>query len=216
MKAVIFDMDGVLIDSEPGHLIQEERLFQSLGISLDKEGHNKFVGTTTQYMWNILKKDFNLKNTIDELIALDRNEYYEFLTKEEKVVPIDGIPELIKNLKSSGIKIAVASSSPLKVIEYILNTFKLYNYFDQIVTGDYVKRSKPNPDVFLYASQRLDMAPKDCIVVEDSHNGVMAAKNANMTCVGFRNPHSGIQDLSMADIIIDSFKNINTEKLMKL
>ncbi|MBE6067253.1 MAG: HAD family phosphatase [Clostridium lundense] len=209
VKAVIFDMDGVIIDSEPLHLSIEEDIFKKLGISITYEEHNTFIGTTSHYMWNKIKTNHNLTESLEELVELDRNTYLDFLNNTLDLQPIKGVKELIINLHKNNIKLAVASSSPLNVIEKILSLFEIRGYFDYIVTGDCVSKSKPEPDIFLYAAKKLDADPKECVVIEDSHNGVLAAKKANMKCIGYKNVNSGNQDLSKADITIDDFNDIN-------
>lgn len=209
IRAAIFDMDGVIIDSEPLHLNIEEDIFKKLGISITYEEHNTFIGTTSYYMWDKIRTNHNLTQSLEELVELDRNTYLDFLNDTLDLEPIKGVKELITDLHKNNIKLAVASSSPLNVIEKVLNLFHIRDYFDYIVTGDYVRKSKPEPDIFLYAAEKLDVDPKECVVIEDSHNGVLAAKKANMKCIGYKNPNSGNQDLSKADLTIDNFNNIN-------
>lgn len=209
IRAAIFDMDGVIIDSEPLHLNIEEDIFKKLGISITYEEHNTFIGTTSYYMWDKIRTNHNLTQSLEELVELDRNTYLDFLNDTLDLEPIKGVKELITDLHKNNIKLAVASSSPLNVIEKVLNLFHIRDYFDYIVTGDFVRKSKPEPDIFLYAAEKLDVDPKECVVIEDSHNGVLAAKKANMKCIGYKNPNSGNQDLSKADLTIDNFNNIN-------
>ncbi|PJI07722.1 MULTISPECIES: HAD family hydrolase [Clostridium] len=208
IKAFIFDMDGVLIDSEPLHLQFSQELFKELQIQMSIEDYSKFVGTTSKYMWGVIKDRYSLKNTVDELIKMEREGFFKYLSSVD-IEPIDYIPELLNKLNENNFKTAVASSSPINVIEFIIKSFKLETYFNELVTGDYVSKSKPNPDVFLYAAKKLNVLPEECVVIEDSHNGVLAAKNAGMKCIGFKNPHSGKQDLSKADMLISSFREID-------
>lgn len=212
IKAVIFDMDGVIIDSEPIHLEFAMELFNKLGFNMSKEEYGKFVGTTSKYMWDTIKNKYNLKNTIEELIDMERNGFFDFLSSPDKSIePIAYIPELLKALHENNYKIALASSSPIKLIEFVMESLKIRKYFDELVTGDFVKRSKPEPDVFLYAADKLGALPEECVVIEDSHNGVLAAKNAGMKCIGYRNLNSGNQDISKADKIINSFNELDLD-----
>jgi beta-phosphoglucomutase family hydrolase len=216
LKAVIFDMDGVLIDSEPLHHHTNQKLFSELGFSLTDIEHSSFIGTTSHYMWNQLRDRFNLSLSIEELVKTDRSTYMEYLKSQENINPIDGVKNLIEDLCGKKIKLAVASSSPLDVINAVVDVFKFNNYFEKLVTGDDVKNSKPSPDIFLYAAKLLKVEPDECIVIEDSYNGVMAAKAAGMKCIGYRNPNSGNQDLSKADMIINSYEEISYEIIMSL
>ena len=208
IKAVLFDMDGVLIDSELIRLELLQGIFKSMNIIMSDEEYIKFIGTSSHFMWGTIKDKYSLDYTLEELIKKDRTKYFNYLSSSEmKISPITGIPELLKALYENNIKMAVASSSPIAVIELIIESFKFKNYFNELVTGDYVERSKPEPDIFLYAADKLGVLPEECIVIEDSCNGVKAAKKAGMKCIGYRNCNSGDQDLSKADIIIDSFYN---------
>lgn len=216
LKAVIFDMDGVIIDSEPLHYDFEQNHFSQLNIIVDKDYHNSFVGTTSHYMWQNLKDKFRLPQSVEELVSESRSSFLGFLKGLGKLEAIPGIPNLVQELHRNNIKIAIASSSPLDMIEYVINILQLDKYFSVLVTGDYVKNSKPKPDIFILAAEKLDIAADECIVIEDSHNGVLAAKAADMKCIGYENPNSGNQDLSAADIIIKDFNLLNFESLRKL
>ncbi|MFL0252073.1 HAD family hydrolase [Clostridium neuense] len=214
IKAVIFDMDGVIIDSEPIHLEFAMELFKKLGVIMSNEEYSKFIGTTSQYMWDTIKKKYNLNNKVEELIEMERNGFFEFLSSPDMTIkPIEYIPELLKALHENNYKVALASSSPIRVIEFIINSFKIRDYFDEIVTGDFVKRSKPEPDIFLYAAEKLGVLPQECAVIEDSHNGVLAAKRAGMKCIAYRNLNSGNQDISKADRIINAFNELDINNL---
>lgn len=214
IKAVIFDMDGVLIDSEPLHLKFAMELFKTIGVEMSFQEYSKFIGTTSYHMWNKIINDYKLKYTIEELTEMERNGFYEFLSSPDMYIePIKYIPELLKDLKENDYKIAVASSSPMRLIEFILDKLNIRKYFDSLVTGDFVERSKPEPDIFLYAAKKLEVSPEECVVIEDSHNGVLAAKKAGMKCIGYRNVNSGNQDIKEADIIIDSFGEISSKNI---
>lgn len=209
IKAVIFDMDGVIVDSQPGYFEVDMKLLKDLGVDMPKEEYDSYIGTKTAYVWGAIKEKYGLKQTTEELVDMERTAYLNFLQQEGNVKPMDGVKETIELLRSNGIKLAVASSSPLKVIEFTMKALKFGPYFDEIVTGDYVKRSKPEPDTFLYAAEKLGVPSNECIVIEDSGNGAIAAKRAGMKCIGYISPHSGNQDLSSADYIVDSFYKID-------
>lgn len=210
MKAVIFDMDGVIIDSEPIHFEVDMQTMREFGVNISKDELNKYVGTTNEYMLNDLINKYKIQKSIKEIL-----EYKMELTirriKETKINAISGIPELLISLKHNNIKTAIGSSSPKELIITVIEKFQLGKYFDCIVSDDEVKEGKPKPDIYLEVSKRIGVNPEECIVIEDSRNGVLAAKNAGMKCFGFRNVNSGNQDLSKADIIVDSIRNIDIE-----
>ena len=214
LKAVIFDMDGVIIDSEPTHMKLENETYKKLGIEVTGDEHLSFVGATSNYMWETLKNKYKLSQTLEELIEYERNKYFKYLNSDEcEITLIEGVKELIEDLHENGVKLAIASSSPLNVIEAIAKKFQIEEYFEVFVTGDYVKKSKPEPDIFIFASEKLGVSPENCVVIEDSNNGVRAAKKAGMKCVGINSDVEGRQDISMADLVINSFKEVNYIKL---
>lgn len=217
-EAAIFDMDGVLIDSEPLHLKLEEEFYKILGVDVSLEEHLTYVGTTSHFMWSNIINKYKLPYTVEELVEKDRKRYLDYITdnKEDGIIPIEGVKDLIEDLYKRGTKLAVASSSPFNVIEIVVEKLGLSKYFDELVTGDFVEKSKPEPDIFLYAANKLKKDPKNCAVIEDSHNGVLAAKKAGMKVIGFQNPNSGNQDLKVADIIVNSFHELNYDKIKAL
>ena len=124
--------------------------------------------------------------------------------------------ELIENLLINNIKISVASSSSIKLIKLLLNKVGLIEKFYSISSADFVKKGKPFPDIFLHSLEQLGEKQKNTIVIEDSENGVKAAKAAGLKCIGYKNINSGNQDLKNADIIIDDFYNIDYEKINEI
>jgi len=207
-KCIIFDMDGVLINSEPLHFDFENKLFESLGITVSREQHETFVGTTAKTLWTIIKQTHNLPFTVSELILKGQSDFLVYLENKNSLEPIQGIPELLNKLKYGGYILALASSSPHKLINYVLNKCKIEEYFPVRISGDDVTYGKPDPEIFLKTSEVTGIKPENCLVIEDSKNGVNAAKLAGMKCIGFKNPGSGNQDLSASDLIIDSFNGL--------
>lgn len=207
MKAVIFDMDGVIIDSEPIHLEVDIQTFKDLGCDISSEELEKYVGATNEYMFADIKKKYNINKSIEEIIN-NKVEMTKNKVIQMDLNPIDGIRELLNDLKNENIPTAIASSSPRDFIDVVISKFKLRDYFTYIISGEEVENGKPAPDIYLEAAKKLRLSPDDCIVIEDSRNGVIAAKTAGMKCIGFKNVNSGNQDLSKADIIIDSIADI--------
>lgn len=217
INAVIFDMDGVIIDSEPIHIQQNYEIFKEMGKELSKEVNYTLIGTNSKFKWEKLKRIYDLPYTVDDLIKLDRDFYFKHLVKtKDNLNPIEGVCELITNLSNNGLKLALASSSPVDVIKIVLEAFRIEKYFSEIVSGDFVKKSKPEPDIFIYAADKIKSDYKDCIVVEDSNNGIIAAKAAKMRTIGFKNPSSYNQDLSIADIVVNSFSELDYNKIISL
>ena len=213
IKAVIFDMDGVLVNSEPYHFEVEKQLLRELGISITDEELESFVGLALDKMWGRLKKSHGLKDSIDSLAEKDTESRVSYFASLEKLEPIEGVRELIRNVRDGGLKTAVASSSHSRLISTVLEKTGLSEYFPVIVSGVDMEHGKPSPDIFIKTAEILGTGTEECLVIEDSLNGVTAAKAAGMKCIGFRNPASGSQDLSAADIIIDSFDSIGIDNL---
>ena len=209
-------MDGVLINSEPLHFDFESQLFKSLGITVSRELHETFVGTTAKTMWTIIKQTHTLPFTVSELIIKGQSDFLTYLENKNSLEPIQGITELLNRLEAAGFILALASSSPYKLINYILDKCNIDKYFPVRISGDDVTNGKPDPEIFLKASEITNIKPENCIVIEDSKNGVQAAKLAGMKCIGFFNPGSGNQDLGIADLILDSFYNLNSNLIQKI
>jgi len=210
-RCVIFDMDGVIIDSEPLHHKCEREMFSSFGIEVSNDEHSAFMGTTDESMWTQVNEQHGLPMSVADAMQMKKKLYLTQLKNEPNLRPIQYIPELIAELSKNGFLLALASSSPIEQIEYILNEFELEPYFQSIVSGEDVERGKPSPDIFLEVAQQLGISPEQCIVIEDSNNGVRAAKDAGMMCVGFKNPNSGNQNLSQADMLIDSIGELTPQ-----
>lgn len=212
MKAFIFDMDGVIIDSEPLHNKIVIDLIHDLNIIPDERYLDSLCGLTITHIFNNLKKDYNLNISVEDTV----NKYDRQLIERTSCMQLEaitGIPELLLKLQKVSIPTAVASSSPMEFIKVIINNLNLNNYFQFLLSGDEVEHGKPAPDIYLTAAKRLDVLPSDCFVLEDSHNGATAAKRAGMTCIGFQNPNSGKQDLSIADVLVNTITQIDIDKL---
>lgn len=215
VKAVIFDMDGVLIDSQPIHYEADTKTLEQLGVSISHRDLEKYAGTSNPNRFARFKKDFGIKESIERITALQESIIFNLIAKKS-LYPIKGIKELLEELKSYNLKIAVASSSSHRFIDTILVKINLKDYFSIIVSGEDSENSKPAPDIFLATANKLNVSPSDCIVIEDSMNGVLAALAAQMKCIGYINPTSGNQDLSKATIIIDDFAKLSVNHIITL
>lgn len=207
-------MDGVLIDSEPLHTRAHINMLADLGHTLDPDYvYEHFIGSTPRFVWETLQKKFGLSQSWQELDQMDQ-QYRELIFREEGYPPIPYARDLLMKIQGAGLKMALASSSPPEQIRAVLQALDLDSFFETLVSGSEVPRSKPHPDIFLEAASRLHVKPEECIVIEDSHHGVLAGCAAGMTVIGYLNPHSGKQDLSKADVLIDSFKHIDVSFLI--
>jgi beta-phosphoglucomutase len=203
--AVIFDMDGVLVNSEPFYVEVEQTNFRHLGLEISEEEHQTYQGTATDRMWELIKERHGIQHPVDELVEMTNNLVTPYFNSLEKMEPMQGVKNLIEKLKEKGVPLALASSSYSDVIEIILQKTGLKKYFDAVVSSQMAGTSKPEPDIFLLAAKKLGVSPEKCVVIEDSTNGIKAAKAAGMFCIAFAGPGSELQDQSQADLIIEDF-----------
>jgi len=215
-RAVIFDMDGVILDSQPYHFAVEEKIFREKGLAVSTEESHSFVGMAGDLMWSYVKNRYGLKESIAELMAFDNSVRIDYFSSLENVRPMPGIMELLEDLRGNAVKIALASSSSAEVIDIFNSKLGIRHYFQQIVSGDFVEKGKPAPDIFIHTARALQEPAGACVVIEDSANGVKAAKAAGMKCIGFVSPNSGAQDLSLADMMIDDFTKITVSSIKAL
>lgn len=214
VKAVIFDMDGVLVDSEPIHIQTEKRMFRKMNLDISDEEHAGYMGTATDVMWKQIIGKRNLPLDIAEITELTIKEGLPYFYSLEKIDPMPGLIDLLEKLKSKNIPMAVASSSDPETIRIILEKSGLRKYFLHTVSSSEVGKSKPEPDVFLHAAKLLGVEPENCVVFEDSKNGIEASKAAGIYCIAYCGANSGEQNKILADMQInhyDEMKSFNWE-----
>ena len=204
---IIFDMDGVLLDSEPMHQEIIYETFQLKGIPLDKAYIQTLTGMSAFPMWEKVKRDAQRTESVEELMQFHRDYFFKRLP-EMKVPLVPHIKEVLEKFKNEGKHLSLASSSGRKLIDIFTQQTNIAHYFEVIMSGDDVQYSKPNPEIFLKVAQWYGLPTTQFTVIEDSTNGVKAAKSANMKCIGFDNPLSGGQDLSQADLLIHSMQEL--------
>ncbi|HUF39946.1 MAG TPA: HAD family phosphatase [Anaerolineales bacterium] len=209
LGAVIFDMDGVIVDSEPIYFASNQRLFARLGFDVRGDDYAQFVGLSADRMWATLKERHRLPHPISDLVQMEADGMLAGLLAAE-LHPMPGLLDLLDRLQAQGCKIALASSSARRVITAVLENLGLAGRFEPAVSGEDVPHGKPAPDIFLLTARLLGVPPAGCLVIEDSASGVRAAKTAGMRCTALRSPNSGPQDLSPADAIIDSLAQVIT------
>ena len=202
-------MDGVIVDTEPVHRYAYFQHFSELNIEVTEELFTSFTGNSTRNVFQRVKTIFNLEDDVEELILRKRSLFNDSFDHKEDLELLEGVQKLIKDLHQNGIQLILASSASKVTIERVFRRFGLYPYFTHIVSGEDFPKSKPHPAIFEFAAS-LSIAPKEnCIVIEDSTNGVLAAKAAGIFCVGYNSIHSKLQDLSKADTVINHFDELN-------
>ena len=213
IQTVIFDMDGVIVDTEPVHHYAYLQHFKQLNIEIPFEMYATFTGNSTKNIYQRLKENFNLEDDIPTLVQTKRNFFNEAFDKKEDLYLLDGVEDLIKELHSKGMQLILASSSAKVTIERIFKRFHLHQYFTHIISGEDFPKSKPDPAIFNHAVFLSKTPKENCIVIEDSTNGIQAAKSAEIYCVGYDSANSKLQDYSLADKVISHFDELNFEKI---
>lgn len=208
-------MDGVIIDSEPIHQQLEWQMFHELGLEISEEEHRSFVGTSSNDMWSLIRSRHTLAKSPEELLLYGRQRYWEALD-QQRVPLVLGVLELITLLHRQKYILQVASSATRPTVDKVLDFFQLQAFFTHRIGGDEVSKSKPEPEIFLNAARQSGSAPDNCLVIEDSANGVKAAKRAGMHCIGYANAGTGRQDLSGADIVVSDMRHITPELIQQL
>ena len=216
IKTVIFDMDGVIVDTEPVHHYAYNQHFEQLNIEVTPEMYASFTGNSTKNIFERLKIQFNLAEDIATLVETKRNLFNDAFDNKEDLYLLDGVEDLIKDLYDNGMQLVLASSSAIVTINRIFNRFELHKYFTHIVSGEDFPKSKPHPAIFLRAAELANTPVENCIVIEDSTNGIMAANAAGIFCVGYDSFHSKLQDYSLANMVISDFRELNFNKIKNL
>lgn len=180
VTAVIFDMDGVLVDSEPANFEALRRVLARYGRQYTEADNDEFIGLTDHDHFTRLRERYGLEPSVDELVQQWLDLALELIPAQ--TVPMPGVDVVLAELLRRGYSLALASSAMRAVIEARLTALGVRPAFSAIVSADDVARGKPAPDIFLEAARRLDVPPPRCLVVEDSRNGVLAARAAGMLC----------------------------------
>ncbi|MEK9613473.1 MAG: HAD family phosphatase [Flavobacteriaceae bacterium] len=208
LKCVIFDMDGVIIDSEPLHRKAFYKMFEELGISVAPTLYETYTGMATLPICKELCEKFELSKSPETLVALKRKHFYDLFNNDPNFELIEGVLDLIKHYHQLGLKLILASSASMPNIEFIFNRFDLNEYFAAKLSGADLKASKPHPEIFINAAKISGFSNEECMVIEDSTNGMKAAQSAGIFCVGYKSAHSKNQDYDQADFVIEDFKEI--------
>ena len=212
-------MDGVIIDTEPLWEKSESIMLNQKGFgsneSYRKKYRKKIMGLSQKDSVKLLKETFSLDESPEEILRTRLRILLELYEKELGL--IDGVPELLEILSDEKhIETALASGSPMKVIEFVLEKFSLSDTFTIKVSGDCVERGKPYPDIYLETARRLGVGPEECVAIEDSINGIVSAKEAGMRCIAVPDPRIAAEDYPQADVFRKSVSEIRIEDIKNL
>lgn len=213
---VIFDMDGVIVDTEPVHHYAYFQHFDELNIKVTEEMFTSFMGNSTRNTFQKLKETFDLDYDVEDLILRKRTLFNDAFDKKEDLFLLDGVEQLIKDLHHNRMQLVVASSASKVTIDRVFTRFGLHPYFSHIVSGEDFPKSKPHPAIFEHAAL-VSQTPKEaCVVIEDSTNGIIASKAAGIYCIGYNSENSKMQDLSLADFVVQHFDELSYEKIRNI
>jgi beta-phosphoglucomutase-like phosphatase (HAD superfamily) len=212
-KVAIFDMDGVIVDTEPLHKKAYQRMFQEVGIEVSPELYASFTGQSTLNICKRLVDHFALSLRPEQLVSIKRHYFVDLFNNDDDLTLIEGVLERIEDYFRNGMMLIVASSASMDNINRIFERFHLDQYFTYRFSGADLPRSKPHPEIFERSAQASGFKKSECFVIEDSTNGIRAAHAAGIYCVAFKSIHSTGQDYSLANELISDFSEISYHHL---
>jgi len=215
LKAVLFDMDGVIVDTEPLHRKAYLKTFEKLNVTVPDELYNTFTGNSTQKVCETLIEEFHLKIKWQEIAEIKRKYFKYLFDNDPDFDLIPGVLDLIKHYFDNNITLILASSAHINTINWVFEKFDLEKFFLGKISGAALKESKPHPEIFILAAKISGEPEENCMVIEDSTNGIIAAKRAGIFCAAYKSEHSKMQDYSLADIVVSDFKELELDKIQK-
>jgi len=216
LKAVLFDMDGVIVDTEPLHHKAYQMMFNDFEIKVSESMYHGFTGQSTRSICEFLCEHYILKANPIDLEKTKRAHFTKLFFEDPDLHLINGVEDLIKNYHTNGLTLVVASSASMFTINNVMKRFKLDPYFKDKLSGADLKASKPHPEIFINAAKAAGVSPTECFVIEDSTNGIIAAKEANIFCIAYKSENSKDQDYSRADLLISDYNVIKYDTVKDL
>ncbi|MFH0884341.1 MAG: HAD family phosphatase [Candidatus Micrarchaeota archaeon] len=211
ISAVLFDFDGVVVQSEPLHMQTFLEMLEPYGVRVGEgRWYREFAGTGSKHIFEVLVKEYGLDLDVDTLVA-ERKRNYEARVRAGELKEMPGVRDFVLMLKSRGIHTAIVSGSHRTNVQAALETLSMQGLFDLIVSGDDLEQRKPDPGPFLHAAQKLHVPPEACLVIEDSDAGCEAARRAGMKLAWLKPPLDMPDQTS--DIVISDFTGPNLKKL---
>ncbi len=214
LKAVLFDCDGVLLDSESIYLSCVSQYLETLGRRAAIDQLAYLVGADIHTITDQMKRDFDLEGYDTEELVLGQRELFNKRFYKEELIPMEGLTDFLKRLKAEGILTAVVSSSAQDYVEYVLDQLKIREYFDLYIGREAAGRSKPAPDLYLEALKRLGISGKEALVLEDSGNGIKAGLAAGCHVAAYKGALVK-QDTSGAAWTVAHYRELDVGRLKK-
>ena len=216
LKAIIFDMDGVIVNSEPLHRKAYFDMFEEFNLDVSNGLYESFTGKSTSAICKELCEIFDLSISHEKLMFSKRKYFKTIFDNDPEFQMIDGALSLIKNYFYHNLTLILASSASMTNINRIFKKFDLDKFFKAKISGADLKESKPNPEIFIKAAKLSGFNKNECIVIEDSTNGIKASKSAGIYCIGFNSPNSKNQSYNKADLVVSNFSDIKFDYLNKI
>ncbi|MBT7851410.1 MAG: HAD family phosphatase [Formosa sp.] len=213
LKAVLFDMDGVIVDTEPLHHKAYNMMFDDVGIDVSDTMYRSFTGQSTRGICEFLCEQFDLSLEPIILEKGKRAHFTKLFFEDPDLQLLEGVEDLIKDYYTNGLTLVVASSASMFTINNVMKRFNLDPYFKDKLSGADLKASKPHPEIFINAAKAAGVSTSECFVIEDSTNGIIAAKEADIFCIAYKSVHSKDQDYTRADMLVSDFKDITFDKI---
>jgi HAD superfamily hydrolase (TIGR01509 family) len=214
IRLVIFDMDGLMIDSEHAQRDAMNMALAPSGVQIPEAEWGGMIGRRAVDILAGLREQYSLTTGVVELLDLKNRAYSALI--ETEVTPMPGLYELVERCRQAGLPAAVASSSCLEDIRAVVRGLGLESAFAALVSGDHVSKGKPDPEIFLLTARRLNVEPGRCVVLEDTAHGITAAKRAGMVGVAIPNSLTKDQDFSEADMVLNSLADVDISALEEL
>ena len=215
LKAVLFDMDGVIVDTEPLHRKAYFKMFDDLEIEVPEELYTTFTGSSTKKVCTTLIEKFGLQYSHEELAAIKRSYFKHYFDTDTDFELLPGVKNLIDNYYENGLRLILASSAHMNTINWVFEKFELEKYFLGKISGADLQESKPHPEIFINAAEMAGEPKENCMVIEDSTNGIEAAFSAGIFCVAYQSAHSSNQVYDKASLLVSDFSDIEFEKIGK-
>lgn len=213
IRAVIFDMDGVVVNTEPIGYRANGELFKSLNIVVPDEVYATFIGSSDKNNMQRIKDLYSLEHTREQLLDEKYKYYYQVFDNATDLELMAGVKDLIMNLHNNGMQLILASSATKRKIGKVFERFSLHPYFDAVISGDDFEFSKPHPAIFLEAVAKSGFSADECVIIEDSANGIQAAKAAGVYCIAYQSGHGLPQGTNGADVVITDFAALDYAKI---
>lgn len=213
LKAVLFDMDGVIVDTEPLHRKAYFKMFEDFGMQVDEYLYATFTGASTKRVCETLREKFTVEESWEDLAAIKRNYFKHYFDTDPDFDLIPGVKDLILHYYENDIKLVLASSAHMNTINWVFEKFGLEKYFMGKISGADLKESKPHPEIFELGAEMAREPRENCMVIEDSTNGIKAANAAGIFVAAFVSEHSAMQHYETADLVVYDFANLELDKV---